>query len=385
MSVIKKKKKVVTRTRTRIKTGLAGAPIDTFEKFKRYIHTEIDKKVISTIITDYIHQTCSKEDQKYISACPEYMFTTRSHIAACIHWKYALGGEFKPRTVIKNKEEITIFYDGNKAISEFLSKSIELGKSLKRVSGNSKPIIVISPKERLLNKINKTVMIDLDYIEDSWIDNKKDVSKLDLYTAFKGHGLTGASVPHVRARLMTWLSEYSDAFNNTCEQAVEGYSHIIRRIIRKRIDIINVMLGDLDKVLSASKAVRKTRVVKPKSVSKQLEKLKYQKESLEFKISSIQVSSIIGAMRLFVFNSKTREISEYISTSSKGFEVKGTTLQNVSDVSRKTRLRKPEEFLTIVQKKTIKQIDTAWKLLTSRLGVPKGRLNSDTIILRVFS
>ena len=382
MAIVKKKKKVITR----IKTGLAGAPTDTFERFKSYIHTDIDKKVISTIIKDYINQTCSKEDQKYISACPEYVFTMKTHIASCIHWKYALGNTFTPRTVKNGIMDVEIFYDGDKAISNFLIDSIAHGKSLiKETPIDAKPIIVISPKERLLNKINETVMVDLDLIEDSWIDNQKDVSKLDLYAVFKGHGLTGASVPPVKDRLLTWLSEYSDAFNKTCEQATEAYSHIIRRIVRKRIENIQAMLGDLDKVLSASKAVRKTRVVKPKSVDKQLEKLKYQKESLEYKLSSIQASSIIGAMRLFVFNSKTREISEYISTSSKGFEVKGTTLQNISDESRKTKLRKPEEFLTITQKKTIKQIDLAWKNLTTKITIPNGRINSDTIILRAIA
>ena len=64
---------------------------------------------------------------------------------------------------------------------------------------------------------------------------------------------------------------------------------------------------------------------------------------MTFKITSILPITIVGAMRLYVFNVKTKELTEYVSSSPKGFEVKGTSLQNVGEESRKIKLRKPDE------------------------------------------
>jgi hypothetical protein len=88
-------------------------------------------------------------------------------------------------------------------------------------------------------------------------------------------------------------------------------------------------------------------------------------------------------MRLYVFNSKTREITEYVSGTTNGFSIKGTTLQGVDDTSRKIRLRKPADFLTIVQSKSIKQIDNAWSKLTTKESKPNGRINADCVLMRV--
>jgi hypothetical protein len=53
-------------------------------------------------------------------------------------------------------------------------------------------------------------------------------------------------------------------------------------------------------------------------------------------------------------------------------------------MSRQVKLRKPDEFLPFVLNKTVKQIDTEWKKLTTKSSTPNGRLNNDTILLRVM-
>ena len=100
---------------------------------------------------------------------------------------------------------------------------------------------------------------------------------------------------------------------------------------------------------------------------------------------SIPPVKIIGSIRLFTFNTKYKVLTEYVTENPKGFEVKGTTLQNFDKVnSRSTKLRKPDMFLPIALTKTIKQIDKEWDKLTTKTTVPNGRINSDTILLRVM-
>ena len=100
---------------------------------------------------------------------------------------------------------------------------------------------------------------------------------------------------------------------------------------------------------------------------------------------SIPPIKIVGQTRLFTFNTKTRILSEYITQAANGFEISGSTIKNIDTVnSRTVKLRKPEEFLTLVQNKTPKQIDAEWNKLTTKSSVPNGRINVDTILLRVL-
>ena len=145
------------------------------------------------------------------------------------------------------------------------------------------------------------------------------------------------------------------------------------------------MLLDLDRIKSAAKATRKTKVKQPKAADKQVSKVKYKSEDANFKLVSISPIQIIGKIRLYTFNTKSRMITEYITQSVGGFEISGTTIKNIDTVnSRTVRLRKPEEFLPGVLTKTVKQIDTEWKKLTTKTTIPNGRINSDTILLRAL-
>ena len=145
------------------------------------------------------------------------------------------------------------------------------------------------------------------------------------------------------------------------------------------------MLADLDRLKAAAKATRATKVKGPRSADKQIAKVKYKKEDNEFKLVSIPPVKIPGAIRLFTFNTKTRVLSEYITQAADGFEISGTSIKNFDQVnSRCTKLRKPDAFIPIVQSNTPNQIDKEFKSLTTKINVPNGRLNDDTILLRAL-
>lgn len=361
--------------RARPKTGIAGAPMNQgFEIFKYYVHQEVDRKELTAITKPYVKANFSKEDAKAILANPEYNFYMYSLHAAAIYW---------------TKLELELPSNYSQAIpriKEFYSDLIEKGKLiLEEKEASTKAaanVVVLTPQQRLFNKIQDTVMTELDELEDAWIAGEEP--DFNMYNCFKINGLSNAHIAPVLSRLEGWLLDYEDAYHKRCEQAVEGYSHVKRTVLRRRIKMVQDMIADLDRVKASAKATRKTRAPKPRAADKQVANIKYLKEDNEFKITSILPISIVGAMRLYVFNVKTKELTEYVSSSTKGFEVKGTTIQNVGDESRKIKLRKPEEILPIVQTKTPKQVDNTWQTLTTKTNSPNGRLNSDCVLLRAL-
>ena len=181
-----------------------------------------------------------------------------------------------------------------------------------------------------------------------------------------------------------WLLDYEDAYFKRCEQAVEGYSHLKKSELNRRINECHSILNDLSKIKLATRAQRKVSVKKPKSADKQVAKLKYKKEDSEFKIVSINPIQIIGCVMLYTFNTKYKVLTQYVTRAGNGFEISGSTIKNFSkEDSRSIKLRKPDEFLPIVMSKSQTQIDKEWNTLTTKTTKPNGRLNAETILLRV--
>ena len=369
----KKTKKKVLRARAR--TGLAGIPVDKgFNAVKDYFHLQVDRKDCVSQVKTWVKKNFP-EPSKYILANPEYHFSMTHHAATAFWYNNDL---------YKNNDA-----DGNTA-KEFLNNLfdkmiplIEKGKVIYEEKQKANNIVSISPAVKLMRKINNTIMQELLDLEDKWIDG--DDATINIYDRFKYHGLTNTAISHVKPMIEGWLLDYEDAYHKRCEQAVEGYSHLKRSTLNHRIKVCKAMLEDLERIRSATKATRNVKVKRPKSVDKQVAKVQYKKEDNDFKIVSINPIQIPTKSRLYAFNTKSKMVIEYITESVNGFEISGSTIKNFSKgLSRTICLRKPLDFLPVVLQKTPKQIDAAWQTLKTKTKVPNGRINKDTILLRVL-
>ena len=369
----KTKKKVM---RARARTGLAGVPIDKgFDAVKDYFHLQVDKKDCISQVKAWVKKNFP-EPAKYILANPEYHFSMTHHAATAFWYNNDL---------YKNNDA-----DGNKA-KDFLNNLfdkmiplIEKGKVIYEEKQKVKDNVVsISPAVKLMRKINNTIMQELLELEDEWIDGKD--ATINLYNRFKYHGLSNTAISHVKPMIEGWLLDYEDAYYKRCDQAVEGYSHLKKSTLNHRIKTCKAMLEDLERIRSATKASRNVKVKRPKSVDKQVARVQYKKEDNDFKIVSINPIQIPTKTRLYAFNTKNKMVTEYITESVNGFEISGSTIKNFSKgLSRTICLRKPLDFLPIVLQKTPKQINDAWQTLKTKTKIPNGRINKDTVLLRVL-
>lgn len=375
MPIPKRTKKKTIRARAR--TGLAGVPMETWTGCQSYFHMEVDRKDFSKVTKDWVKKNYSKADAKAILANPEYNFTSFSYIPAAITWINA-GNSF-----LDMDERLHGYQDcAKRKMDELIEPGKKILKEKAEAVQEKANVIVLTPQQKLFRKTQATIMTDLDELEDQWIEGEN--TTLDVYNRFRFHGLTGSSIELPKKQIEGWLLDYSDAYHKRCEQAVEGYSHLARKELKRRIKACEDMLLDLEKVKASSKATRKTRTPKVKTAEKQVVKLQYLKESSEYKLTSILPTSIPGSIRLYTFNVKNKEFTELVCQSPNGFEVSGSTIKNVDiESSRKVKLRKPDEFLPTALSGSPKQLDTAWKKLTTKTGTPNARINKDTVLIKV--
>jgi len=368
----KRKQKI----RAKAKTGLSGVPIDKgFSAALNYFHMEVDRKDLISTMKSYVKKNMDKEQARYVLSCPDYKFYAFTHKCATAFWIDA---------GLPSDDKVKMYAEG---LYQHLTECTEMGKALyfekQAKLKDSDKVVSLSPMQRLQNKISNTIMQDLLDLEDQWMDGEK--AELDVYQEFKRHGLPNSATSSVRQVIEGWLLDYEDAYHKRCPDAVEGYAHLKRPELNRRIKCCQSMLSDLDRLKAAAKATRATKAKGPKSADKQVAKVQYKKEDNEFKLVSIPPIKIVGQVRLYTFNTKYRVITEYVTQSAAGFEISGSTIKNFDKVNSRSRsLRKPNEFLPEIFDRTPKQIDKAWNDLTTKERIPNGRINSDTILLRVL-
>lgn len=358
--------------------GRTQIPIDKgWEAVKYYFHLEMEKKDLAHAIKTYAKNTYNKSDAKSIFANPEYCFTMYTHHSCTAFW-------INNKLDMNASEKIPGYIDAlKKYCDSLISKGKQILDEKAREAKVQSNVVVLSPQQRLQKKIGNTIMQDLMELEDEWIEGEKTTR--DIYSLFKKHGLPASATLPVRSMIDGWLLDYEDAYHKRCPQAVEGYSHLKRPEINRRIKACQDMLMDLDRIKSSAKATRKIRVKKPVAADKQVARVQFCQANKEFKLTSINPIMVIGQTRLFTFNVKTRILTEYLTQSPDGFTIGGSTLKGIDmDNSRCTKLRKPEQFLSVVLGKTPNQIDKEWKSLTTKTNIPNGRINKDTILLRVL-
>lgn len=237
---------------------------------------------------------------------------------------------------------------------------------------------VPSPIDRMRNKVYNTIIRELEEVEEAWMNGEK--AEINLFERCQVHGIKANSVNIITEWLEPRVQEYDDAITKKDEDAVEFFSHLKKPELKRQFKVLTDALADCERVKSASKATRKTRVKKPQAADKQVAKLKFMKDNNEFKVASVNPLLIVGASRVILFNTKNKRIEEYQTDRPDGFEVKGQSLQHVNRSRGKT-LRKPEEFLPIALKKTPKQFEKEFNNLTTKEYNPNARFNDSIIIL----
>lgn len=256
---------------------------------------------------------------------------------------------------------------------EFMNIRIEECKKYLKTESSKKPTATVDRGfQKTMDIYGK---ID-DAIDEFSSDNSYQFS---LYSLLSSETLSPYTKEYLRKKI---TSLYEEVKNK-----MEGFEHLKGVKQKAWVNFYKSMLDDLDRLESNKKivrAARKPRKVKQKPAIKLVEKMKYLEKSDEMKVVSINPADIIKAQSLWVFNVKTRQLSVYWASTEEGLSVKGTTITNFNEeTSMQKRLRKPEEQLKSVLSTSKLQLKKLMATIKTVDTKPSGRINADTILLRV--
>jgi hypothetical protein len=220
------------------------------------------------------------------------------------------------------------------------------------------------------------------------IDDQLDI----FYEKYKNNKFDLDLTKYSRSDISQSIKYYSDLLSEIKsipddDSLKEGYRHLKGIKLKRYISFVQGIVDSLQmKVINTKRQiVRKPRKKKVKSGEQLVSKMKYMMHSKELNISSIKPIQITESSTLWVYNEKYKKLTFYCTKNGEAFIVKGSTIQNYDESkSFSKRIRKPEKVIPSILTDPRKKIEKDIGSLKTKIEVPTGRINDQTLLLRTF-
>lgn len=314
-----------------------------------------------TWLSEYLKNNGRVNDARRVRSIPDTWFpNTAGYIARIIN----LGGN-PPNGV------------------DFINKKLEESFSRKEeVKEEKETTVKFSIQDKIREKASD-ILGEVEGMVDDCLFNNVEFS---LYDYMKSNEIPSMYASKISSYYEPVVLELEEARKGKCDQLKEGYSHLTKKMLDKRIKIFTSIISDANRYGDVAKKTRAPRKPRPVSMDKKLKTFKYQKEDNEFKIASINPTKIIGAQELWMFNTKYKTLTVLRALDRGGLDVKGTSIIGYDDKNSFTKRtgRKTEVYVNKVKdsgKVALKKI-----MLELKKDAPLAyRSNENTVLLRLVT
>ena len=272
-------------------------------------------------------------------------------------------------------------------IDNRIKEIVSYDPSTQKVSSVSASVILTNKPEKTIQE--RVYEQATQYINDieGHIDDfiKKRVSKFNCYEYLIANSIKPAYINYIKDHYKPLIDELNLTISKKEEQLVESYSHWTKKELNSYLQFVNSIITDCENYVGNVKTVKTPRKKKVIPLEKKVSSVKYQKESTEYKVASISPAEIVGASQLWVFNTKYKQLGVYKSQDESGFGIKGTTIIGFDEnFSVCKTLRKPLEALDAFKKAKKPELKKFLSTLSTKEAKLNGRINSDTVLLKVI-
>lgn len=239
----------------------------------------------------------------------------------------------------------------------------------------------VSIQQRIAEQVNNLIG-DIEVEVDVWPDTKFKASE---YLRKR----------QVKAPQANAIAEYYDKLNDEVLEAISGsdkeltqaYTRSMSKTkLKKFQEFIQSIVTDCKQVAANAKASRKPRAKKAKSAVQVAAKMKYLQRDEKLNITSVSPAAIIRAQQVWIYNVKTRKLGQYVAASAGGLNIKGTTILDFDEKnSIQKKLRKPEQVLPGVTQGGKIALRRIMENINAKPAPLNGRINGDTLILKVVT
>ncbi len=255
-------------------------------------------------------------------------------------------------------------------------------KSRKPTTEDTDTSNVISIQERVKAK-SEEIIGEMEGLIDEY-GIRGDHTKLNAYQWMIDNNVKPIHATRIAEHFRERAKEPMLAASGKDAYVKEAYAMYGKARLMNLLHTFAAIVKDAERLSANASKMRKPRKKKPISFDKMVSKIKYKVKDDTLKLQSVDPVKIIGAIQLWVYNTKTRKLGVYNAVDESGLKMKGTTLKNyVEDTSVCKTLRKPDKILPIVTDGGKIQLRKVLDSVNSKPIKLNGRIGKDTLLLRV--
>jgi hypothetical protein len=340
-----------------------------FRDVQYWIHQEIANKEAYKEFRVWVvkHSGWDKKTQTSVLGNPDWRYLTIGNYA---FFQNKVGWMPAQTRAWVDKKLPDLIATGDKEIAE---------KALKKVVVAIKPKVIRNQLTDFLNAFDEML--------DNLVEGKKAGTVEGL---LKQIIMIPSELADARAEISKVKDEYDELVrvrkikggrSDWDEQLVEGYSHINTPQLRKIMTYFDEGLQSIDTFTATKRTVRRKKPVDPRKIVARLRHLKADKD---LNIASINPVDILGSTEVWTYDVKRRRLGLYMSENPGGLGVHGTSITGYDDkLSYEKTLRKPDEQLPLITKKTRKALHEVVGKIRGKQMKVKTRINPNMLILKV--
>ena len=276
-------------------------------------------------------------------------------------------------------------------LKEQIAEAVEAGKwdieEVEVIKAAKATIPVMNIQDRIREQA-VGMSDEIDAAIDSWIVDPEtfDPKAFKMVSLLRGKGAKAAQARYIKGFFARGLAELQElASGNADEQLREGYKFASRKNVKKLIEFYESIAQACEQIAAEAKVMKKPRAKKVKPAEELVKKIKFKMTDDKLGVTSVPAAGLIGAQAAIVYNAKTRKIGMYISKTSAGLNVKGTSIIDFTEKSVQKTLRKPAEQLKDFKlQNTQRRVETWLSAIKATDTMLNGRMNQDIMILKVF-
>jgi hypothetical protein len=272
-------------------------------------------------------------------------------------------------------------------IKSHTEKAIAVGKERLEEKRKADKLAEYKPniQDRLRDQLSD-VIADLEELEDVVINTRK-LPDTKVFDYLKEKSVPQQFVGKIVAFYARRQAELKEAEKGKDPQLNEAYAKYTKKDFKVFGDFYDKLIADANAYGNTKKATRKPRVKKAVSKDKIVAKVRYCKDSTQYKLASVDPTKIIGCEELWVFNIKTRKLGRYVANTEYGsiLGIKGSAVTGFDPTKSMSKtLRKPEEMLQTILKASKPATRKSFESIKAVAALLNGRLSQDTILLKVY-
>lgn len=242
---------------------------------------------------------------------------------------------------------------------------------------------VISIQDRIRDKASECIAELEGQVDDLVTSAFK--SNVSPYSIFNTMNIKDAQTKYIVEWAKNNRNQYDEVLNTDDKDLKEAYSNFTKPQLKRIVGYFDQVILDCQKVSGNSVKSRKPRKRKVKTPDQLVTKLNFMKEFPDLNLKSIEPTSIIGVMQLWIYNTKTRKLGLYHADDAGGLSIRGSSIINFSESkSVQKKLRKPEVTIPDVLTGGKVFMRTAMENIRAVESPLNGRINKDTILLKIM-